>query len=74
MVSEKGKFSASPDERHSAFRTQDGTGPRANLKGLLEELATDDGRLRHLDLNAPLSDLLQLNIVSTPEETAGGTL
>jgi len=62
MMSDQGRQRASPDGRPSTqFRTHEGLGLKTNIKELLEELASDNGRLKNLDLSMPLGDLLQAN-------------
>jgi hypothetical protein len=62
MMSDQGRQRASPDGGQSArFRTHEGLGLKTNIKELLEELASDNGRLKNLDLSMPLGDLLQAN-------------
>jgi len=62
MMSEQGRQRASPDGRQDTqFRTHEGLGVKTNIKELLEELASDNGRLKNLDLNMPLGDALQVH-------------
>lgn len=72
MMSDHGRQRASPEGRaNTQFRTHEGLGVKTNIKELLEELASDNGRLKHLDLNMPLGDFLQANAAVNDSASVG---